>query len=158
MNTVWRFLRDPSPRKKSSDWGTPKTVIATDLMNINCKLRGKPRKKSKAIFTASGILHVPKTTRNRILGTMSSVRAPLKLLPIMPHTGIFLKYSIGSEVHDVWHSVHWRDQGDPLGLSKWLGNFFQLNVTNVCEVNNSLKELYFRLASLGKDLLTKSGC
>uniref|UniRef100_A0A0L8H392 Tc3 transposase DNA binding domain-containing protein n=1 Tax=Octopus bimaculoides TaxID=37653 RepID=A0A0L8H392_OCTBM len=86
VDTVRRFLKDPSPRKKRSDCGTSKTVTARDLRNIGHKLREKPGQTSKDIFAASGLPHVPKTTRNRILGTMASVvQEPLKLPPLMPH-------------------------------------------------------------------------
>ena len=44
---------------------------------------GEPGQTSKAIFTTTGLRQVLKTTRNHIIGTMASMRAPLKLPPLM---------------------------------------------------------------------------
>lgn len=69
-------MRDPSPRKKRSD--CENSITATDLSNIIRKSLGESEQKSK----------VPdqlKTTRNRILGNIVSVRAPLNLPPLMTH-------------------------------------------------------------------------
>lgn len=48
------------------------------------KVTRETRTKNKAISIAAVHAHVPKTTRNRILGTITFVRAPLKLPPLMP--------------------------------------------------------------------------
>uniref|UniRef100_A0A0L8FUY2 Transposase Tc1-like domain-containing protein n=1 Tax=Octopus bimaculoides TaxID=37653 RepID=A0A0L8FUY2_OCTBM len=82
VDMVRQLLKDSSPKKKWSNCGTSKTVTARDLRHIGRKLHGKLGQTSKTIFTASGLLHVPKTTRNCILRTMTSVRGPLKLLPL----------------------------------------------------------------------------
>lgn len=162
VNTVWRFLRDPSPRKKSSVWSTLKTVIATDLMNINCKLRGEPgqQKKAKLFSPPLECFLYRKPPEIESSRSWLSWELPLNCLLSCPLQEFF-NGLMGSEIHDLGpelYFVHWRDQGDSWVLGKWLGHVFQMSVTNVCDVNNWLEELYFRLVSLGKNLLTQSRC
>lgn len=84
VDSVKRFLKDPSPRKKRSDAGVSKTVSARDLRKIGRQLRRKPGQTSNTIFKAAGLPEVPKSTRNAILATMGSVKAPLKMPPLTP--------------------------------------------------------------------------
>ena len=72
------------PWKKRLNFGTSKTVTARDLKSVSRKLRGKPGQTTKATFTASRLPHVTKTTRNRLIGTMASIVASLKLPSLMP--------------------------------------------------------------------------
>lgn len=82
VKTIQRFLKDPSNRKTRSDKGKIKTVNMRDIRNIKRQISKKPGCTSKAIFEASGLSEVPKTTRNRILGTIAKVKSPEKRPPM----------------------------------------------------------------------------
>ena len=84
VDTVKRFLKDPSPRKKRSDAGCSKTVTDRDMRKIVRQLRRNPGQTSKSIFTSAGLPEVPKTTRNDIIRSIASFKAPLKLPPLTP--------------------------------------------------------------------------
>ena len=90
VDSVRRFQKVPSPRKKRSDAGISKTVTDGDLRNIVQQFRGKPGQSSKSIFTAAGRPDVPKFARNYILGTVASVKAPLKMPSPTPRHKNFL--------------------------------------------------------------------
>ena len=98
VDTVKRYQKDPTPRKKRSDAGIFKAVTARDLRNIGRQLRRRPGQSSKSIFTAAGRPDVPKSTRNAILATIGSVKAPLK----MPKTQKF-EDGMGKEIFDAGH-------------------------------------------------------
>lgn len=84
IDTVKRFLKDPSPRKKRSDAGLSKTVNDRDMRRIGRQLRRKPGQTSKSIFTAAGLPGVSKTTRNDVLRSIASIKVPLKMPPLTP--------------------------------------------------------------------------
>jgi len=84
VDTVKRFQKDPSPRKKRSDSGTSRTVNERDMRNIGRELRRRPGQTSRSIFAAVGRPEVSKTTRNEILRTVASVRAPTKMPLLTP--------------------------------------------------------------------------
>lgn len=84
IDTVKRFLKDPSPRKKRSDAGRSRTVTTRDMRNVVRQIRKNPGQTSKSIFIAAGLPEVPKTTRNDIIRTIASVKSPLKLPPLTP--------------------------------------------------------------------------
>ena len=82
IDTVRRFLKDPSPRKKRSDAGHSRTVSARDMRNVVHQLRQRPGQTSKSIFNGAGLPNVPKTTRNDILRSVASIKSPNKLPPL----------------------------------------------------------------------------
>lgn len=84
VDTVKRSLKDPSARKKRSNCGTSMTVTDRNLRNIGHQFSGKPGKINESISTTASCPNVAMTTRNRIPGTMASVRDPLKMFPLMP--------------------------------------------------------------------------
>ena len=77
VNIAKKFQKDPSPRKKRSEAGISKTVTERDSRNIGRQVRRRPELSSKSIFTAAGLPDVPKSSRNAILQTIGSVKAPL---------------------------------------------------------------------------------
>ena len=81
VDTVKRFQKNPTPRKKRSDAGISKTVTDRDMRNITRQLRKKPGQTSKSIFNAAGPCDVPKSTRNSIFRTVGFVVAPVKMHP-----------------------------------------------------------------------------
>ncbi len=76
--TIQRFLEDPSSRRVRADKGKLKSVNARDIRKIKREVFKKPGSTSNAIFENWGLKEVPKTTRNRILRTIATVRAPEK--------------------------------------------------------------------------------
>ena len=82
VRTIQRFLRNPSTRKVRSDKGELKAVNTRDIRKIKREVFKKPGSTSKAIFENAGLNEVPKTTRNRILRTISKVRSPEKKPPL----------------------------------------------------------------------------
>jgi IS30 family transposase len=83
MVTVTRFLQNPSKRKPS-DRGVRKSVSKRDMYRLRrnlCKMLGAT---SKRIFKEVGLPDVPKTTRNRILGKLDSIKTMIKRLSLTP--------------------------------------------------------------------------
>ena len=72
-----------------------------DLRNIVSQFRGKPGQSSRPIFTAVGRPDVPKPTRNDILETIASVKAPLKM-PLLKLTQKF-EEGIGQKIFEDGH-------------------------------------------------------
>lgn len=87
VHTVRQFLRDPSPKKKWSYSGVPRTLPATDLKNISWNLRKNPEQTIEAFFTGAGIPDVLKIIRCLILETITYMRAPLKLFALIARNG-----------------------------------------------------------------------
>ena len=67
VDTVKRFVADPSPRKKRSDSGVLKAVMTLELRPVKRKLLKKPGKTFKTIFTEAHLSRVLKLTRCRLL-------------------------------------------------------------------------------------------
>ena len=94
VDTVKRFQKNPTPRKKRSDAGISKTVTDRDMRNITRQLRKKPGQTSKSIFNAAGLCDIPKSTRNSILRTVGSVVAPVKMPPLTKrHKDLRMKWA-----------------------------------------------------------------
>ena len=83
VRTIQRFLRNPSTRKVRSDKGKLKAVKARDIRKIKREVFKKPGSTSKTIFENSGLNEVSKTTRNRILKTITKVKSPEKKPPFI---------------------------------------------------------------------------
>ena len=79
---VQRFLKYPSNRKHRSDKGKMKAVNGRDIRNIKRQVFKSPGSTSKKIFENSGLNQIPKKTRNRILGSIATVKSPQKKPPI----------------------------------------------------------------------------
>ena len=62
VDTVKRFVADPSPRKKLSDSGILKAVTTRELRLVKRKLFKKPGQTSKTIFTEANLSEVSKLT------------------------------------------------------------------------------------------------
>ena len=59
-----------------------KAVNARDIRNIKRQVFKSPGSTSKKIFENSGLNQIPKKTRNRILGSIATVKSPQKKPPI----------------------------------------------------------------------------
>ena len=73
-----RFLQNPSKTKPRSDRGVRKSVSKLDMNRLRRNLRKMPGTTSKRIFKEAGLPDVPKTTRNRMLGKLGSIKAMIK--------------------------------------------------------------------------------
>ena len=83
MVTVTRCLQNPSKRKPS-DRGVRKSVSKRDMYRLRRNLRKILGATSKRIFKEVGLPDVPKTTRNRILGKLDSIKTMIKRLSLTP--------------------------------------------------------------------------
>jgi transposase len=82
--TVTRFLQNPSKRKPPSDRGVRKSVSKRDMYRLRRNLRKMLGATSKRIFKEAGLPDVPKTTRNRILGKLNSIKTMIKRPSLTP--------------------------------------------------------------------------
>jgi len=70
VDTVKRYLADPSPRKKRKDSGVLKIASTRDLRNVKRIISKKPGLTSKEIFNQANLPEISKTTRCRLLRDM----------------------------------------------------------------------------------------
>jgi len=84
VDTVKRFLADPSQRKKRSDSGVLKAVTTRELRIVKRQLFKKPGRTSKTIFAEANLPEVPKSTRCRLLRDMGKSITPEKRPPLTP--------------------------------------------------------------------------
>lgn len=82
VDTVKRYLADPSPRKKRSDSGVLKTASTRDLRNVKRLMSKTPGLTSKEIFNQANLPEVSKTTRCRLLRIMGKSVAAEKRPPL----------------------------------------------------------------------------
>ena len=93
--TVTRFLQNLSKRKPLSDRGVRKSVSKPGCMyRLRRNLRKMPGAASKRIFKEAGLPDVPKTTRNRILGKLGSMKTMIKRPSLTPkHKRLRMEWS-----------------------------------------------------------------
>lgn len=84
VDTVKRFVADPTPRKKRSDSGVLKAVTTRELRLVKRKLLKKPGQTSKTIFTEANLSKVSKSTRCRLLRSLAKSITPEKQPPLSP--------------------------------------------------------------------------
>ena len=84
VDTVKRFLADPSPRKKRSDSGVLKAVTTRELRLVKRKLLKKLGQTSKTIFREANLPEVSKSTRCRLLRSLAKNVKPEKQPPLSP--------------------------------------------------------------------------
>ena len=83
VRTVQHYLNNPLPRRtRTTDKGVSKSLTARDRRRFEYNLRRKLGKTSERIFEDSGLLDVPKTSRNQILKTLGKFRT-LELNPLL---------------------------------------------------------------------------
>ena len=76
VKTIQRFLKDPSPRKCRNDKGIRNVISTRELRNVKRQLFKNPGNTGKRIFSNAGITNISKTTHNRVLQTMATVKSP----------------------------------------------------------------------------------
>jgi transposase len=80
--TVERFLKNPCKRKPRRDRGVVKSVSKRDMNRLRRTLRKMPGATSARIFEDAGLPDFAKTTRNRLLRKVASVKSPAKRPPL----------------------------------------------------------------------------
>ena len=92
--TVTRFLQNPAKRKPRSDRGVRKSVSKWDMNQLRRILRKMPGATSESVFKEAGLPDVPKTTRNRILGNLGSIKSMIKRPALTPrHKRLRMEWS-----------------------------------------------------------------
>ena len=76
IDTMRKYLINPSPQKQLSDSGILKSVTAHDLQKIRTILHNHSGHTSKPISKEAEIPETPNATRNRLLRAMADNRAP----------------------------------------------------------------------------------
>lgn len=84
VDTVKRFLADPSPRKKRSDSGALKAVTTRELRLVKRQLIKKPGQTSNTIFKETSLPEVSKSTIGQLLKNLANNVTPEKQLPLSP--------------------------------------------------------------------------
>ena len=78
VDTVKRYLSNPSPRKTLADAGVPKSVTDRVHRNIKWHLFKNPGRKSKTILEQANLPEVSKSTRCRLLRGVTKNLTPQK--------------------------------------------------------------------------------
>ena len=76
IDTMRKYLINPSPQKQLSDSGILKSVTVHDLQKIRTILHNHSGHTSKPISKEAEIPETPNATRNRLLRAMANNRAP----------------------------------------------------------------------------------
>ena len=94
VGTVKRFVLSPSERKPRCDRGVLKSVTKRDFRRLRRSIRKMPGATSAKIFEEAGLVHVPKTTRNRLLRKVAAIKSPSTKPPLTPrHRRLRMEWS-----------------------------------------------------------------
>lgn len=112
LDTVRRFLGDPSSRKKRSNCGTSKSLTTTNLRNVSRLLCEKPGQISKAIFTAAELCRAKNHQKSNPQNHGFCANSPENAS--FDSSSQEFDAPMGSELHDIGPELcpaHWKDQG-----------------------------------------------
>ena len=84
VKTIQRFLIDLLPRKCRNNKGIRKVISTLELRNVKRQLFIQESWKCQTIFSNVGVTNMSKTTRNRVLQTMATVKSPEIKPPLTP--------------------------------------------------------------------------
>lgn len=106
IDTIRRYLKNPSPRKQRSDSGVLKSVTARDLRKIRKIVRIKPGQTSKTIFKEAGLPETPIATRNRLLRAMADIKVPANRPPLTTrHKSLRVEWARTYMKQDMQHVI-----------------------------------------------------